>query len=84
MELQRYRDEEQTRIALVAKTGRKWMRVLVVEAGKLRMVKRPMADLQYMSPLPTNERKARASFRRMARKSGTNRNIRHFLKEALA
>ena len=92
MKLQRYRDriqtglwiEEQTRVALVVKTARKWMDVLVVESGRLKIVKRPVTDLSYMSPLSTNERKARASFRRMARKKGTSRNIRSFLKEALA
>ena len=42
-----------------------------------------MTEKQHMTPLATNERRARASWRRMARKRGTSRAIRDFLKENL-
>lgn len=83
MELQRYQDtDNRFRTALVAKEGRKWMQVLVVEDGRLKLIKRPLTDKEYMSPLLTNERKSRASLRRLARKAGTSRAIRLAVKEA--
>ena len=81
MELQRYHDEDQTvRTALIAKEGRKWMQVLIVKSGRLKMIRRPLTDKDHMSPLRTNERKARASLRRLARKRGTSRIIRAAVK----
>ena len=77
MELQRYQDEDNRfRTALIAKEGRKWMQVLIIKSGHLKLVKRPVTDKKHMSPLRTNDRKARASLRRLARKRGTGRNIR--------
>ncbi len=76
MQLQRYHDGHQFRSALIAKEGRKWMQVLVISAGRLKMLRKPLTDKGYMSPMPTNERKARASLRRLARKRGTARDIR--------
>jgi hypothetical protein len=86
MELQRYREEllKGARPALVVNEGRKWMQVLVVDHGKLRMVRRALTEKQHMTPLVTNERKAKASFRRMAKQRGTPRKVREFLQEALA
>jgi len=43
-----------------------------------------LTEKQHMTPLATNERKAKASFRRMAKRRGTPRKVREFLKEALA
>ncbi len=76
MQLQRYHDGHQFRSALIAKEGRKWMQVLVISGGRLKMLRKPLTDLNYMSPERTNERKARASLRRLARKRGTARDIR--------
>lgn len=82
MELMRYQDEDQRfHIALVAKEGRKWMQVVMVKGGGLKAVKRPLTDKKYMQPLETNERKAKASLRRMARKRGTSRVVRAAIKE---
>jgi len=77
MELQRYQGPELDgfRTALVAKEGRKWMSVVVVEAGHLKMVKRPLTDKDHMTPIAWN-RKSKASMRRLARKRGTSRTIR--------
>lgn len=85
MQLQRYREEllKGARPALVINEGRKWMQVLVVEKGGLKMVRRPITEKQHMTPLPTNERKAKASWRRMARKPGTSRKIRQAVQEAV-
>lgn len=85
MELQRYREQLLlgARPALVMSEGRKWMDVLVIDKGKLHKIRRLLTEKQFMTPLATNERKAKASLRRMARKSGTSRVIRNYLKEAL-
>ena len=85
MQLQRYHEEllKGARVALVINEGRKWMQVLVIDKGRLKMVRRPVTEKQYMTPLQTNERKAKASFRRMARKRGTSRKIRQAIKEAV-
>ena len=78
MELMLYREEllRGNRPAVIVKEARKWMDVLVIDAGKLRIVKRPLTEKEFMSPLATNERKAMASLRRIARKRGTSRKVR--------
>ena len=76
MNLQRYRTDEGCQTALIVETARKWMRVLVVDAGRLRIIRAPVSDQQHMTPLQTNQRKAIASLRRLARKRGTSRKIR--------
>ena len=83
LDLKRYHDSEQYRIALIVSTGRKWMKVLVVEAGRLKIVRRPLSDLSYMTSTTTNQRKSKATLRRMARRRGTPRLVRTFLGEAL-
>lgn len=83
LDLKRYRDSRQTRVALIVSTGRKWMKVLVVEAGQLKIVRRPLTDLSYMTSMSANQRKVKASLRRLARKRGTARPVRTFLGEAL-
>ena len=76
MNLQRYRTEQGVITALVVKEAPKWMTVLVVDAGRLRLIREPVTEKQYMTSLQTNERKAKASLRRLARKRGTSRKIR--------
>lgn len=77
MELKLYQDEDQRfHTAMITKEGRKWMQVLIVKGGKLKIVRRPLDDKRYMKPLTTNERKAKASLRRLARKCGTPRTAR--------
>ncbi len=68
------------RTALVAKQGRKWMKIVVVEAGRLKMVRRPLTDKDHMTPVAWN-RKSKASMRRLARIKGTARNVREAVKE---
>ena len=77
MELQRYQGPmlDGFRTALVAKEGRKWMQIVVVEAGHLKMIKRPLTDKDHMTPIAWN-RKSKASMRRLARKRGTPRTVR--------
>lgn len=84
MELHRYHDEdERFRTALITKEGTKWMRVLVIDGGRLRMISRPLTDKAHMATMTTNERKSRATFRRLARLKGTSREIRRVVKEAV-
>jgi hypothetical protein len=84
MELMRYREEYGgARPVLVIGEGRKWMQILMVDDGRLRIRKLPIEEQRYMAPLTTNERKARASFRRLARKPGTSRKIRQAIKESV-
>ncbi len=67
--------------ALVVKEAHKWMTVLVVDGGRLRLVRELVTEKQYMVPALTNERKALASLRRLARKRGTSRAIRTAIAE---
>ena len=84
MDLMRYREEYGgARPALIMNQGRKWMTLLVVDNGRLKTKRIPMTDAQYLSPIPTNYRKARASWRRMAKKRGTSKRIRNYLQESL-
>ena len=76
MQLQRYHDQTGFRTALVIKEGHKWMNVLVINEGQLQIIRRLLSEQRYMSPIQTNERKAKASLRRLARKRGTPRQIR--------
>jgi hypothetical protein len=85
MELLTYRDTDNlARVALIAKEGRKWMNVLIVKDGRLKIVRRELSEKKFMAPCATNERKAKASIRRLARKAGTPRKIRNTVKEVLA
>lgn len=86
MELMRYHEELLLgyRPALVLNEGRKWMDLLVVDHGRLRILKRSLDEKKYMTPLVTNERKAKASIRRLARKKGTSKRIREAVKECVA
>ncbi len=85
MKLMRYRGEllDGCRPALVIYEGRKWMDLLVVDHGRLRILKRSLDEKKHLTPLVTNERKAKASIRRLARKKGTSKRIREYLKESL-
>ncbi len=76
MQLQRYHTEQGMVTALVVKEAHKWMTILVVDGGRLRLIREPVTERQYMTPAQTNERKAKASLRRLARKRGTSRAIR--------
>ncbi len=76
MQLQRYHDGTGFRTALVAKEGRKWMEVLIIDGGRLKVIRCLLSEQRYMTPIQTNERKAKASLRRLARKRGTSRTIR--------
>lgn len=82
MELQRYQEPllKGFRAALVAKEGRKWMSVVVVDGGNLKMIRRPLSEKDHMVPVAWN-RKSKASMRRLARKKGTARTIREAVKE---
>ncbi len=74
--LHRYHTEQGMVTALIVSEARKWMTVLVVDHGRLRLIREPVTEKQYMVPAQTNERKAKASLRRLARKRGTSRKIR--------
>ena len=76
LDLQRYHTEQGVTTALVVKEARKWMTILVIHSGRLRLIREPVTEKQYMTSLQTNERKAKASLRRLARKRGTPRKIR--------
>ena len=81
MNLQRYHTEQGMVTALIVSEARKWMTVLVVDGGRLRIIREPVTEKQYMTPALTNERKAKASLRRLARKRGTSRKIRATIAE---
>mgnify|MGYP003649732252 FL=1 len=83
LDIKNYRDYEQTRIAIIVSTGSKWMKVMVVEAGRLKIVRRPLSDMSYMTSAITDQRKSKATLRRMARRRGTAKAVRSFLGELL-
>ena len=82
MELMRYQEPllGGFRSALVASEGRKWMQVVVVDAGKLKMIRRPLTEKAFMVPMAWN-RKNKASMRQLARKRGTAAKVRAAVKE---
>ena len=82
MELQQYQQPllGGFRPALIISEGRKWMRLAVIDSGKLHVIKRSMDERQHMTPMPMN-RKMKASLRRLARKKGTAPVIRAAVKE---
>jgi len=82
MELQRYQQPllGGFRAALVAKEGRKWMQVVVVDGGSLKMIRRPLTEKDHMTTVAWNS-KSKASMRRLARKRGTARAVRAAVKE---
>ena len=79
LDIKNYRDYEQTRTAIIVSTGSKWMKVLVVEAGRLKIVRRPLSDMSYMTSAITDQRKSKATLRRMARRRGTAKAVRVFV-----
>lgn len=84
MNLMRYKDlDGRMHPILIIKEGRKWMSFLIIRGGSLKTVRKPVTEKKYMAPLQTNERKAKASLRRMARKPGTSRIIKQAIKENL-
>lgn len=82
MELQSYQQPllGGFRAALVAKEGRKWMSLVVVDGGNLKMIRRPLSEKDHMTPVAWNS-KSKASIRRLARKKGTTPAIRAAVKE---
>lgn len=81
MNLQRYHTEQGMVTALIVSEAGKRMTVLVIDRGRLRLIREPVSEKQYMVPAQTNERKAKASLRRLARKRGTPRKIRAAIAE---
>ena len=91
MDLMRFRDQQKTRghvveqfrTALVVEKGRKWMTLLVIREGRLALIRRLLSDQRYMDPIQCNQRRAKASLRRLGRKRGTHRKIRQALEVLL-
>lgn len=91
MNLMRFRDQQKTRghvfeqfrTALLVEEGRKWMTLLVIRDGRLALIRRPRSDQKYMDPIQCNQRRAKASLRRLGRKRGTSRKIRQALEATL-
>ena len=81
LQLQRYHTDRGMVTALIVSEAHKWMTILVVDGGRLRLIREPVTERQYMVPAETNERKAKASLRRLARKRGTSRKIRAAIAE---
>lgn len=70
MSIVRYHDGQQYRVALIVKRTRKYLHVLVIDAGALRRRRVPLAEERYMRALDAGRRQRRkcaASLRRLAR-----------------
>ena len=91
MNLLRYYDKRTTsegmrcefRTALIVKEHRKWMVLLVVDAGRLKLVRRRVTEQRHMADISCNERKAKATLRRLARLRGTPRDVRDAVRAVL-
>lgn len=82
----RYKTNEGTRCALVLSVGRKWMRVGLVEPNLIKAKKVPISEQRWLEPLDMGkgqERKAKATVRRLARKKGHTKKLREEIAEAL-
>jgi|Cruoilmetagenom7_1024161.scaffolds.fasta_scaffold03732_6 hypothetical protein len=83
----RYMDDKNcTRCAVVLSVARKWMRIGVVEAGKIKVKRVPITERKYFRVPDRGKRQIRkenASLRRMARQKGVSKKVREEITEAL-
>ena len=71
------------RTALIVKQNRKWMQLLVIEGGRLKLINRLMTEQRHMTDIACDDRRVKASLRRLARLRGTPRTVRDALQNAL-
>ena len=82
-----YTDEKnRTRVAVVLSVARKWMRIGVIEGGKLKVMRVPITEREYFSEQDRGAqrvRKENASLRRLAKQKGVSGKVRKEVMEAL-
>ena len=78
--------QNQNRCAVVLSVARKWMRICVIEAGRLRVMRVPITEREHLREPDRGARqikKENASLRRLARKKGVSKRVREEITEAL-
>ena len=82
-----YHDERnRVRCAVVLSVARKWMRIGVVEAGRIKVMRVPITEREHFREPDRGKRqikKENASLRRLARKKGVSKKVRDEITEAL-
>ena len=82
-----YVDEKnRSRCALVLSVARKWMRIGVIEGGKLKVMRVPITEREHFREPDrgkTQIRKQNASMRRLAKQKGVSGKVRKEVMEAL-
>ena len=82
-----YVDEKnQHRCAVVLSVARKWMRIGVVEAGRIKVMRVPITEREHFREPDRGKRqikKENASLRRLARKKGVSKKVRDEITEAI-
>lgn len=83
----RYHDENnRARCAVVLSVARKYMRIGVIEAGRLKVTKVPITEREYFSEFDMSagaRRKSNASLRKLAKQKGVSGKVRKEVTEAL-
>lgn len=81
-----YHDETGQRTAVILSKARKWMRVALIDAGRIKVKKMPISEERFMQEMDLGKaqrRKSFASLRRLARKKGTPTKLRNEITEVL-
>jgi hypothetical protein len=82
-----YVDESnQHRSAVILSSARKWMRIAVIEAGDIKVMRVPITERDYFTEPDIGERRLRkqnASLKRIARKKGVSGKVREEIKAAI-
>jgi hypothetical protein len=77
---------QRTRCAVVLSVARKWMRIGVIEAGSIKVMRVPITDREYLRVPDRGKRQIRkenASLRKLARKKGVSTKVRNEIAKAL-
>lgn len=80
MRVVRYRTDRGVFNAMVDDTGRKWLKVLIMDAGGIRIQKQPRSEERFMSTLDYPLAKARKRFRAAGRKFGITKSAKQLLR----
>ena len=80
MQVMKYRTDQGVFQALVDDTGRKWLKVLVMDAGGIRIQKQPQSEARFMTPTDYPLAKARKRFRAAGKKFGITKSAKQLLR----
>ena len=87
MTIYNYHDGHMVRIALINKTGRKYLTLIVIKGGRLQKIRVLKSETEYLQPVDMGKRQQRmaaATLRKMAKAPGTSAVIRDTVQAALS